>query len=38
MQDIVDIGNGLFIYAPTQAQLEETFQAVAGNIEVRILQ
>ena len=38
MQDIADIGNGLFIQAPTPAQLEETFQAVADDIKVRILQ
>jgi len=38
MQDIADIGGGLFIQSPTPAELEATFQAVADDIEVRLLQ
>ena len=38
MQDIADIGNGLFIQSPTPAELDATFQAVADDLKVRILQ
>ena len=38
MEDIADIGDGLFIQSPTPAELQATFQAVADDIEVRLLQ
>ena len=38
MQDLATIGNGLFIQSPTPAELEETFDAIADDIKVRILQ
>lgn len=38
MQDIADIGSGLFILSPTPAQLQSTFEEIADDINVRILQ
>jgi von Willebrand factor type A domain/Putative Flp pilus-assembly TadE/G-like len=38
MQDLADIGNGLFIQSPTPAELQATFEEIADDINVRILQ
>ena len=38
MQDIADIGNGAYIQSPTAADLDETFDAIAAMIKVRILE
>ena len=38
MQDIADIGNGAYIQSPDKEDLDETFDAVASLIKVRILE
>jgi len=38
MQDIADIGNGQYIQSPDKDDLDETFDAVAALIKVRILE
>ena len=38
MQDIADLGNGVYIQSPTAADLDGTFDAIAGLIKVRILE
>ena len=38
LQSIADVGGGTYLNAPTAADLEETFEAIADAIRIRILQ
>lgn len=38
LQDIADVGGGIYLNAPTADDLEDTFEAIADAIRIRILQ